>query len=281
MTDGQSGTVSSSVIHRFCITHERPLIPESWYDTCISLGDFDPDSEFHVRQLDVYWHEARSISYGAAGSYVLPIAIGRIAPDAQYIEYSAYRKRILPAPVGIQSPAYIVMREMTVGNAEMEAELATFVPSADLGFLIARPVILHDMIIGNYARNHHLIDLLDYVSGAIELGVLDSNSALEFLTMTHFVTGGVELGIYPREWLVRVISALEAVGRNFLNRCGDRIRGYDRYQVRAIGFLSERLGSYLLLRHLTEKFENNIPDEVFGYLTTVVEPDVGYASGLT
>src|ERR1700741_116374 len=75
------GPDSHPMIHRFCISHKKPVLPESWYDDCISLGDFQSDSVFHVRQLDRFWHEARPIAYGAAGTHVLPVAIERFFSD--------------------------------------------------------------------------------------------------------------------------------------------------------------------------------------------------------
>src|SRR6201999_4125720 len=114
------------MIHRFCISHKKPLLPESWYDDCISLGDFQSDSVFHVKQLDRFWHEARPIAYGAAGTHVLPVAIERFAGAAEFIEISSYRKRILPSPEGIDSPSYPAMRELSSGNFGRETELSVF-----------------------------------------------------------------------------------------------------------------------------------------------------------
>jgi hypothetical protein len=268
-------------MHRFCVSHTKPLLPESWYDDCISLGDFQPDSILHVRQLDRFWHEARPIAYGAAGTHVLPIAIERFSRAAELIEISSYRKRILPSSEGIESPLYPTMRELNFGNFGREAELSVFMPRADLEFLVAQPLYFENSVIGQYAACHHRRDILDYTSLAIEMGVLDSNSASEFLAAKHFIPGGVELGIYPRPWLIHVLSRIELVGRQFLYRYGNRLKKYDRLQIRAVGFLSERLGSFFLMRHLMEKYSNNIPADIFGYITVIVEGNSSYYAGLT
>src|SRR5882757_2594960 len=245
------------MIHRFCVSHQKPLLPESWYDDCISLGDSQPDSVFHVRQLDRFWHEARPIAYGAAGSYVLPIAIERLSSAAKLIEISSYRKRILPSPEGRATKLH--MRELSLGDLEKEAELSVFVPRADLEFLVPQPLYFENSIVGQYTLYHHRRDILDYTSLAIEAGVLDSSSASEFLAAKHFIPGGVEFGVYPKSWLVHALSRIELVSRQFIYRYGDRLRKYDMYQIRAVGFLSERLGSFLLIRHLMENYSNNIP----------------------
>lgn len=268
------------MIHRFCISHKKPLLPELWYDDCVSLGDFQTDSAFHVGQLDEYWHQARSIAYGAAGVYVMPIAIERFAGSAELIEISTYRKRTLPSPEGRESRVYPTMRELSLANFAREDELSNVSPGAGLEFLVAQPIHVKKSVVGNYAAVHHRKDILDYASLAVELGVLDSQSAAEFLAAKHFIPAGAELGIYPKAWLIETLSKVELVGRHFLNLYGDRLKDYNNFQIRAVGFLGERLGSFLLIRHLMDKYSNDIPDEIFGYMTTIVDDDSKYAAGL-
>lgn len=244
------------------------------------MGGFQPDSKFHVRQLDRFWHEARPIAYGAAGSHALPVAIERFAVDADFIEISAYRKRILPSPEGVESPSYQAMRELSFDNLDKEFELSVFTPRTELGFLVAEPLYFENSIIGQYAVGHHRRDIVDYTSLAVDTGALDANSASEFLASKHFIPGGIELGIYPKSWLVDALSTIEVVGREFLNRYGNRVQKYNNQQIRAVGFCSERLGSFLLIRHLKERFSNNIPADIFGHITVMVEGNAGYSAGL-
>jgi len=256
-------------------------LPESWYDDCIALGEFQPDSIFHVKQLDRYWHEARPLAYGAAGSHVLPIAIKRLPLNAQLIEISSYRKKILPSPEGIEAPSYPTMRELSLQGILNQTELSAFIPKADFEFLVAQPRYFKKSIIGQYAACHHRQDILDYTSIAVEMGVLNSDSASIFLASKHFIPGGVELGIYPADWLTQTLSNIESVSRQFLNRYRVRLEKYNAYQVRAIGFLSERLGSFLLIRHLTTQYSNKIPTEIFGYMSVIVADSSGYSIAST
>lgn len=267
-------------IHRFCIAHIEPLIPASWYDDCIALGSYQPDSVSHVSQLDRFWHEARPIAYGAAGSHVLPIAIERFASTADLIEISWHRKRILPCPVGIESPVLPGARELSIEEARELAELSVFTPPNASGFLLIQPTYFEDSIIGQHAGHHDLRDLLDYTSIAIDLGVLDDHAAVELLTMKQFIPGGVEYGIFPKSFLIPALSQIERVGREFLRRYSDRLETYNPYQIRAVHFLSERLGSYMLIRHLTGKYSGNIPADIFGYLTCIVESGSHYTYGV-
>lgn len=261
-------------IHRFCITHEKPLLPDSWYDDCIAMGDFQTESPFHVKQLDSFWHEARPVAYGAAGSNAMPAAIRLLPADIKYVEVNSYRKRILPSPEGRESPVYPTMREMHDADTHTEEKLAVYTPPH--GFLVAQPLYLKESTIGNYTVCHHRRDIKDYAALAIEVGVLDRKSAKEFLAAKHFIPGGTELGIFPRSWIVDVMPKIERISRLFLTLYRSRVENYSSYQVRAVGFLSERLGSFLLFRHLKEKFSNNIPADVFGYMTSMVEAGSSY-----
>ncbi|GAB1816248.1 hypothetical protein MUNTM_52920 [Mycobacterium sp. MUNTM1] len=173
------------------------------------------------------------------------------------------------------------MRELSLDNFQKEEELATFIPKPDVGFLVAQPLYFEDSILGQYATSHHRGDILDYAALAVELGVLSPESATKFFDAKHFIPGGIEFGIYPKDWLVQTLSKVELVSRKFLQRFGNRVRNYDTYQVRAVGFLSERLGSFLLLNHLVDQYSNTIPAEIFGYMTVITEGSCGYSVAAT
>lgn len=268
------------MIRRYCVTHTKPLLPASWYDECIAMGDFQTDSALHVRHLDRFWHEARPVAFGAAGTHALPVALEKLSSDTRLIEISSYRKRILPYPAGVESHRYPTLRELSCEKEGIEAQLATFTSAADLPFLVAQPLYFKKSVFNHYAMIHHRRDILDYTAIAVEMGVLDSDSAEDFLAAKHFIPGGVELGIYPKPWLTQVLSAIERVSRQFVQRYANRLRRYNTYQIRAVGFLSERLGSFFLIRDLMEQYSNNIPTDIFGHMTVMVEGKSNYSAGL-
>ncbi|WP_139335150.1 hypothetical protein [Mycobacterium sp. GA-1841] len=211
----------------------------------------------------------------------MPIAIRKFSPQADLIEICSFRKRILPYPAGVEAKIFPTLREFDLEYALAEDDVASqFSWEPGSGFLVAQPLYFKNTVYRHYASIYRSRDFHDYTSIAVEMNVLDSCSASQFLAAKHFIPGGVELGIFPRSWLVDVLSKLEAVGRVFLERYGYRVREYDKYQVRAVGFLSERLGSFLLIRHLMDIYSNHIPADVFGYMTVIVNDGSRYSAGL-
>jgi tetratricopeptide (TPR) repeat protein len=124
---------------------------------------------------------------------------------------------------------------------------------------------------------HHERDLLDYLWLAVEMGVIGPDDVQALLDSTRFIPGGCELGIYPTRWLSTTLKKLEVLGREYVTRFGDRIRTYDSYQVRAVGFLAERLGSYFLLQELRNRYPQGIPSSLFGNLCVIVNDGETYA----
>jgi hypothetical protein len=123
---------------------------------------------------------------------------------------------------------------------------------------------------------HHAIDLFDYLSIGVRLGLLSSADIQEFTLSTLFVPGGCELGIYPTDWICSTLGKLELIGREFVTRFAQRIRTYDSYQVRAVGFLAERLGSHFLLTELRHRWPQGIPRALIGCLCVLVPEGASY-----
>jgi hypothetical protein len=136
--------------------------------------------------------------------------------------------------------------------------------------------MLEQGVVAHYIQEHHGTDLFDYISMAVELGILTNNDADGFAREKYFVPGGCELGIYPTSWVRPALEKLEKLGREFVTRRGARILTYNKYQVRAVGFLAERLGSYWLLTELRSRFPQGIPRDLFGYLCVIVPPGGSY-----
>jgi len=269
---GKQVTIPRNII-RYCISHEPPLLPENWFDEVIKLGDYGRGSEIHISQLSSFWDESRDLSYGAAGSYCIPYAVKKLKVLPELIEINSFRKRVLSDEFGKPSSNYPLMREVLLAAAsQIDVESGILKTLSHSNFLVCPPLHYSNGYLKQYTLVHHKTDFLDYAQLAVEGGIISKDDYQNFLECKTFIPGGCELGIYPCKWLLGILSQLEDLGRHFILKHKVRIASYDSYQVRCIGFLSERLGSFLLLKELNARFNNQIPSTVFGHMTTIV-PD--------
>ena len=263
----------------FCVSHEAPLVPEELFDLAIGIGDYRPSHGSHISAIDPFWDKARPLAYGAAGNYVIPRMIPEGPHRPELVGIYSHRKIIVRNTIGREAVKYPVYREISVSTAlSLSAEERS--PRDDHEFLIGAPIQFPHGVVAQYAQMHHAIDLFDYLSIGVQLGVLSPAEIREFSLDTVFVPGGCELGIYPTRWLCGTLGKLEIIGREFVTRFAQRIRTYDSYQVRAVGFLAERLGSYFLLKELRRRYSQGISRALFGCLCVLVPEGSSY-SGAT
>ena len=149
-------------------------------------------------------------------------------------------------------------------------------PRPGFEFLIGFPLKFDCGVVEHYIDSHWAIDLFEYVSMAVEMGILTLDEAQGFAQERYFIPGGCELGVYPTIWVRPMLEALESLGRRFVSRNAARIETYNSFQVRAVGFLAERLGSFLLLSELRRRFPAGIPQHLCGYLCAIVPPGGSY-----
>jgi hypothetical protein len=114
-------------------------------------------------------------------------------------------------------------------------------------FLVSRlyPMPLQGYL-GQYSEAHRAQDLLHFTAEAVAQGVLAGTEAKTFLNEDKLIPGGLELGVYPVDFWLPNMGAVEAVVRACAETYAIEREGY---QARAWAFCAERLGSYLLLRH--------------------------------
>ena len=80
-----------------------------------------------------------------------------------------------------------------------------------------------------------------------EMGVLAKGETSLFFREETFLPGGIELGVYPADFWLKNITAMEEIVRECVRTDVTKRSGY---QTRAWAFCCERMGSYMLLRHL-------------------------------
>ena len=267
--------MSLKVQTTFCVTHEEPLVPQKFIDFAIGIGEYRPERGAHISKLDPFWDSMRPLAYGAAGNYVLPRAAALLDPAPDVIALFSHRKIVVRSPAGCSAKSYPAFREISeILCNDMPVEEARARSGQD--FLISSPIEFPQGMIRQYAEAHIAADMYEYLTIGIQCGAI-SPAVVQIMARENlFIPGGCELGIYPAEWLIQTLARIEKVGREFVMRCAARIRTYDKYQVRAVGFLAERLGSHLLLKELRRRFPDGAPHEIIGHICAITREGEHY-----
>jgi hypothetical protein len=235
-----------------CITHGPSWVGyPSWVST-IRLGDAQVEGGLNLRDLAPEWEVHHPVLGGTAGTFALKNLVATRTPAATHVGLCQYRKFVSNARISHRvAPSYKVMD--VVASRDLSAErLAAVMAPGDRDFLLPRPFTLSnarklDDYLGQFTRVHHVEDLLRFSAEAIEQQVLDKKELDDFFREDVLVPGGVELGVYPAPFWIATVTAIESVTRACVDRYPIARSGYG---ARAWAFCIERLGSYLLLRHL-------------------------------
>lgn len=252
---------------KFCITHEVPLHKISGDTVIVWLGEGRGYENLNnhvvvVRNiypdLDFY----RPYLLGTAGVF----AVGRIlsslsdVPTDTLVCLQAYRKIVANMPLGVESKTYPGMR---VADPSLEYNPDCCLARGD--YLFSQPIITGKCIT-QYASAHRLEDFLRYVALALEMGVLaDGSDAEQFMLNDVLIPGGIEIGVFPYEIIIKIVSDLEAVAMEYCRR--HRPVDVGLYNRRAVSFCSERMGSYLLLKYIATLNGGDMLAESVGYMT--------------
>jgi hypothetical protein len=148
----------------------------------------------------------------------------------------------------------------------------------DRDFLLVRPGVVNGGYYNQYSDVHVAEDFLRFTAAAVELGVLPRNQVMPFFNSSAFMPGGIEVGVFPAGFWVDSISKIEMVVRACVTCYPGKRAGY---QARNWAFCVERLGSYLLLQHLTSTYDSKDWQQRFvGQLNLLTEDDqVMYVAG--
>lgn len=260
-------------IYKFCICHEAPYHQLEEDVTIIWLGDADVPVDYTSRaiivkklfpDLDFY----RPYLLGAAGILAAKRILELVANpnDEDVVQISLYRKIVSSDAVGNPSQSYPGMRLLEKGAPVDPRQL---LPSQGQ-YLLTRPRLLTSYL-HQYGMCHRAQDLLRYTAIAMDLGIIENTNALtEFFGLQIFIPGGL-FGCLPAKQFMEIAEKIENVSLTYclMHRPTD----IDLYQRRAVAFCNERLESYLLLRTLTLKYGDRIPDFIWGYMVTFINKE--------
>ena len=249
-----------------CMTHVPLWVRFPDYVTTIHLGEAQGEGRLNLRDLAPEWEPHHPVLGGTAGSFALKNYLRRHRPDATRVGICQYRKFVSRRRIsGVPDPKYRAMD--VVPKATVDGpQFAELLSPGDAPFVLSAPRRFTRLpwyrrgYLKEYARDHHVEDFLRFTAQAVEQGVLTDREVLAFFREDVIVPGGVELGVFPVDFWLRSIESVERVVRACVEQ---HAVTREAYQARVWSFCAERLGSYLLLKHLRS--------EVAGPLTRHVE----------
>jgi len=239
-----------------CITHVEPWFELPGGVTLIRLGEAQdgPYGGYSLRELAPEWEPHHPVIGGAAGAFALKALLLRQPVRPARVGVCQYRKFVSPKRVGrARATGYKVM-DLVPRSQVTPAALAQWLQPGPQFFLVCPPLDLHREggCLGQYGAQHHAEDLLRFTAEAVAQGVIAGRDAERFLGEPILFPGGVELGVYPADFWLDSIGAIENVVRACVQRYPTARSGT---QGRVWAYCAERLGSWLVVR----EFDRRLP----------------------
>ena len=254
-----------------CITHVELPIRFPDFVTPIYLGESQAEGRLNLRDLAPQWLPYHPIVGGMVGNFALRNYILAHHPEVKRIGVCMYRKFVSRGRIsGVPAEENWMMD--VISDKELDQYgIDNMLAPGDAPFLIGKTCgfTVYGQSAGylaHYLHSHHIEDMLRFTSEAVELGVLDKTEVEPFFNEKVFFMGGVELGVFPADFWLKSIGDIEAVAWACVQRYEMHREGY---QSRAWAFCAERLGSYLLLRHLRALYPNNSYEQFMGQLNLI------------
>jgi hypothetical protein len=234
-----------------CFTHVPTFFDYPPFVQMLCLGDAQGPGKANLRDLAPEWEPFHPQLGATVGAFALKNYIVENGLQVRQVGICQYRKfvsakQVSSVPVSNYTSMDAVSRKMIE-----ETALADVMLPGDRDIVLARLGVVNGGYLNQYKDAHLVEDFLRFTSEAVELGVLSRGDVVPFFNSDAFMPGGIELGVFPTEFWVPAMTAIEAVIRACLSRYPYKREGH---QARVWSFCAERLGSFLLLRHICSRY---------------------------
>lgn len=264
------------MIHTFCISHKKIQIPLSKDINIIWLGSderYEENAEnFYISKISDEFHAWHNFLGGSSGTFAIEKIISeneKYWNPEDKISIIQYRKFISKKPLGKPSKVYVGMQIISQLDA-LKINISDVQEPLESDFLLSQPINIKSTYT-NYSSCHFPSDLLRYIAIAIDTNVISKSESVDFINFPLLIPGGSEFGIYPISVFMDITRKLKLVCLEYLKyHHPASLKGEQR---RALAFCNERLGSYLLLKHLVAIYQDSLPANMFGYMHTISEED--------
>ncbi len=235
-----------------CLTHVPLWVNYPPFVEPIYMGQAQEKGKLNLRDLAPEWEPYHSTLGGIVGNFALKNYIEQNFPNTSTVGICQYRKFVSHTRISrIEAPSY---RSMDIVNKDILQQdiLKKIMLPNNEEFLISHPLLFSLFwkkkkdYFEQFSKAHNIKDLLRFTSIAAELGIIDKFEVEFFFREVIFIPGGIELGVFPTEFWINGITAMENVIRECIR---NNSKTHTYFQVRALSFCCERLGSYMLLKH--------------------------------
>jgi hypothetical protein len=243
---------ASSDVFFACFTHVPLPFEYPSFVTPIYLGDAQGEGKANLRDLAPEWEPYHPQLGSLAGCFALKNHIVKNKLNLRMIGMCQYRKFVSQEKIGgTPAPNYPVMDLIGPETLRRYDLAQIMLPRHGDDLLLSQYWAFQVTYLQQYNASHHVEDFLRFTSEAVELGVLDRKEVANFFAADVFMPGGIEIGVFPAAFWIDAMSAIERVVAACVKRYPTPREGY---QLRSWAFCVERLGSYLLLKYLLQRY---------------------------
>lgn len=235
--------------HLFCIAHKDILfdkLPEGTKLIC--TGKYKSESLYNIIHSRKKLYHKYEFLAGTAGSFYINELLEDVDGN-DTVTVFLYRKFVSQNLYGpLSCPQTDISNSDIKKNIDLEKELN----SIGVDYLFPHPIYTQSTL-WFYDRFHLIQDFLRFTACAVDVGVLRSSEVVDFYNFNMMIPGGAEVGKFPVSVYRELVTKLEMTTNLYLDT-HDGITDMTGNQSRALSQCCERLGSWLLIKHLETKF---------------------------
>lgn len=235
-----------SKILNICVGHKPfPSQYTHYFDYMLSPFPLSTEGRIIVVPRHLFGKNGPALSEYAELFWLLE-NFNQVLRDETHIRVFHYRRFVSDGQTGLGEVCSFAWAK-TVREDQLDLFQSDFARSGG-SEIVNAPTRFAGGILSNYARYHHLEDLLDFAKFLSRENILSVLEVAQFLRGDILIPGS-SIGVLSIENFRTVFSVLTKAS-NFINEPNYVARA--GYQRRNIGFMLERLNSYLLLKGINE-----------------------------
>jgi hypothetical protein len=235
-----------SKILNICIGHKPfPAQYRHYFDYMLSPFPISEGSQFVVVYDKLFGENGASLSEYAQLFWLLQ-NLDRFIHDETHIRVFQYRKFVSDGQTGLGEAC-----SLRWARAIREAQLGAFhhdFARCGSGEMVNTPYRFPNGILGQYGTAHPLEDFMDFAKFLLQKHILNTVELSNFLRGEVLIPAG-SIGVLTIENFKLIYSVLLKASAFMSDPSFPARTGYQR---RNMGFLLERLNSYLLLKGISE-----------------------------